>query len=306
MPLPVAGPSPVTLPDGSVGFTPGASVGYWRGALTYGAESIEFGIVDDSGVAWYWLGIDGWDGAPTSGQVAQRAGDHGGWPSPQFYGPRPLTLRVSASAPDQATRDAARARLQALVPVSDLAALRYDEPIPKTAQVRRSGVLAETCVNLVSVDFAIGLVAPDPRKYATLARIASAYAPNVISLTGITPPLTPPLTLPPQPPAGSVFVDNQGGIATRPTVTVTGLNTSPTLINVTTGQTVTWTNLALGPGDVLSVDFDVKQGYVNGAFRPADAASSWWEIPPGGATVELGGISDGTSLMTITSRDAWN
>lgn len=301
MPFPVAGPAaPV-----AGGLVPGSSAGYWTGALTFGADTVNFGIVDDDGTAWIWCGVDGWDGPGTAGQVVQRAGDHGGWSSPQYFAPRVLTLRISVSAPSQTLRDAARALVQKVVPVSDLATLRFDEPTPKQISVRRSGMLAESCVNLVSCDFAIGLVAPDPRKYATVARIASAYAPNTTSLTGITPPLTPPLALPAQPPAGEVTVANDGNIDTRPTITITGVNTGPSITNITTGQVISWPTVSLAAGDVLAVDLDARRATVNGAFAPAAVTSSWWTVPPGGATVQLGGTSDGTSLMTVTSRDAY-
>lgn len=58
--------------------------------------------MDGDGVAWLLLKVDGMDSAPTVGQVLQRAGDHGGHPAPQFYGPRVITLTVQASEPTQA------------------------------------------------------------------------------------------------------------------------------------------------------------------------------------------------------------
>src|SRR6266487_4502712 len=83
---------------------------------------------------------DGWDSPDVQGAgVIPKSGDHGGWATPQFYAPRALTWTITASAPSQALRDQARALLQQAVPVSDLATIIYDEPVPKQIQARRSG-----------------------------------------------------------------------------------------------------------------------------------------------------------------------
>jgi hypothetical protein len=123
---------------------PSGDIGYWTGAVTYSPNwsntplSIEFGATDPNGITWLWQQITGWDSPPSVGQVVQRSADHGGWAAPQYYGPRLLTLTVMASAPTQGLRDQARAQLQQVFPVNDLAVLRYDEPVPKIAYVRPS------------------------------------------------------------------------------------------------------------------------------------------------------------------------
>lgn len=298
-------PVPVSLgllpqPPVAGGLTPGAPVGFWAGAL----GDVELGVVDDDGTAWLWRGLDGWDGPPLSGAVTQRAADHGGWAGPQFMAPRALTLRISALAPSWAARDAARTRLQAALPIDGLVVLRYDEPVPTQALVRRSGTLSEDCPNLTDADFTIGLVAPDPRKYATTERVATIRAPATAG-TGIAPPLTPPLGLPHGAPPTAATATNGGNTATRPVATITGAIAAPALVNASTGQAVSYPSLVLGAGDVLVVDFDSRQGYLGGAFRPASPASSWWELAPGPTTVMLAGTSDGSATATLTWRDAY-
>jgi hypothetical protein len=282
------------------------SVGFWTGSITYAQAGItvEFGAVDSDGVAWTWRGVDGWDGPPVSGTVAQRAGDHGGWLGPQYHAPRPLTLRVSADAPTQQARDAARARLQQAVPVSDLATLVYGEPTPKQVYVRRSGSLTEECPNLTCCDFTIGLVAPDHRKYGTDERTAVLHAPASAG-TGLTPPLVPPLALPDAAPPATADAYNAGNVETRPVATVTGAIAGPTLTNLRTGAAVSYPSLTLAAADTLTVDFDARQGYLNGAFRPATPASAWWELLPGANTIQLSGESDGTAAATVVWRDAY-
>lgn len=275
--------------------------GYWTGAL----GDVEFGVVDADGVAWTWLGLDAWDGPPTSGSLPQRSGDHGGWPGPQFYAARPMTLRASIDAPTQALRDAARARLRAAVPVSELAVLRHDEPTPKQAYVRRSGSLVEDCPNLVSCDVAIGLVAPDPRWYGTDLQSASVPAVDTVGGGGVTPPAVPPLVFPDLAPGGSVAVTNAGNVETRPTVTVTGAISAPTVTHLGTSSQISFPSVTLAAGDALVLDLDLRQARQNGAFRPAAPLSGWWVLEPGDATIQLGGSSDGSAVMTVAWRDAW-
>lgn len=297
---------------------PAGDVGYWTGSLAYTPSAgtpaapvtIEFGAVDSNGICWLWQKLDGWDGPDVQGAgVLPKSGDHGGWPSPQFYAPRTLTWTVTASAPTQALRDLARATLQAAVPVSDLAVLAYNEPIPKQISVRRSGKVTEAYPTLADVTFTVGLVAPDPRKY-TVQQQTLTVTPSGEVLTGFTLPFTLPLTLPAQPVGGSVVATNGGSFESRPVIAITGPITSPSLTNVTTGQTVSWTGLVIPAGGVLIVDFNAQQaqlslGGTNPAYRPADPFSSWWTLPPGDSTIQLGGSADLGASAEVVWSDAW-
>ena len=161
------------IPGGYTPPVPAGDTGFWTGGLIYSAADldIEFGAVDGNGICWLWQKLEGWDGPDVQGAgVIARSGDHGAWASPQYFAARTMTLTVTASAPTQALRDTARALLQQAVPISDLAQLRYDEPVSKYAWVRRSGKITESYPTLSDVTFAIGLVAPDPRKYANVQR----------------------------------------------------------------------------------------------------------------------------------------
>jgi hypothetical protein len=284
--------------------------GYWTGSLTYaapyGTVSVPLGGVDSNGTAWLVKKLEGWDSPPAVGQVPQRSGDHGGWPTPQFYGPRVLTLTVMASAQSQALRDVARAQMQQVLPISDLATFVYNEPTPKQVSLRRNGgaTVAETCPTLVDVEFKIPLICPDPRKYSTQTKTASVNA-TPTATYGVSIPASVPFTLPAQAPAGSVAVTNSGSFETRPLVTVTGPITGPTLTNVTSGQTVSYSQVILGSSDVLIVDMNARQGFFNGAFRAADITSSWWTLWPGSNAIQLGGSTNGGSAMRIAWSDAW-
>lgn len=285
-----------------------AETGYWTGGIIYTPSwgsliDLELGAQDANGTNWVIISVQGMDGAPTSGGVVQRAGDHGAYAPPAYYAGRPLTLTVQATATSQALRDVARAALAAAVPVSDLATLRIDEPIPKQLQVRRSGQITETYPTLADVVFTIGLIAPDPRKYSTL--LQSITVAQGSPAAGLVPPLTPPLTLPAGAPPMSASITNNGSFETRPTVTISGPISGPAVVNQTTGQAVSFSGLTLASTDQLVVDFLNQRATLNSVFRTADLSSSWWVLQPGSATVQVTGTAGAGAQMTVAWRDAW-
>jgi hypothetical protein len=294
---------------------PAGDVGYWTGAIDYTPAagnvaqlqpvSIPLGQVDGNGICWLIQKVEGWDGPDVQGGgVIPKSGDHGAWPAPQYYAARQLTLTVTASAPTQALRDLARALLQQAVPISDLALLTYNEPSPKQALVRRSGKITETYPTLCDVTFTIGMVAPDPRKYGTQPKTLQVNAFDS-SLIGMIVPFTVPFTLPAQPPGGIFQLANAGTFETRPVITITGPISGPALLNVTTGQQVSWSGLVMEAGDTLVADFGAGQAFLNGVFAPADLNSSWWTLPPGVSTVQLAGSAGAGAGMSAAWRDAW-
>ncbi|MGW2371655.1 hypothetical protein [Kitasatospora sp. NPDC001683] len=299
---------------------PAGDVGFWTGGITYAGIDIEFGKVDSSGISWLWQKLDGWDGPDVQGAgVIARAGDHGGWASPQYYAPRTLTWTVTASAPTQALRDQARALLQQAVPISDLAMLRYDEPVPKFVCVRRSGKLTEAYPTLTDVTFTVGLVAPDPRKYSTVQRSLPISLAPAGGGGGMMVPFTVPFTLAASAPPGAAAATNAGSFQTPPVAVMSGPVTGPTLTNLATNQTVSWSGLTLGAGDTFVVDFLNRQGFVNptvtstspgmpstgGTYWPADIASSWWQLAPGTSQIAFGGTAGSGAMTTYYWRDSW-
>jgi len=311
----VDGASPVMVPAGDTG--------YWTGGIIYPAAGldIEFGQVDVNGTAWLWQKITGWDGPPVQGAgVIPRSGDHGAWASPQYYAARALTLTATASAQSQALRDVARAMLQQAVPVSDLAVLRYDEPVPKQCLVRRSGALTEAYPTLADVTFTIGLIAPDMRKYGTIQKslLVTQVPPGAGG--GMVVPFTVPFTLDAAPPPGAAYCVNAGNFGSPPIVVITGPVSAPQLANVTTGQTVSWSQLTLPAGQTLTVDFLNKQAWLNapvvpsmpgispggGAYVAADISSAWWVLAPGSNLVQFTGTADSAATAQFLFNDCWS
>lgn len=288
--------------------TAAPEVGTWTAGITYtpavGASvDLELGVEDADGTWWVLADWDGLGGVPTAGQVVQRSGEHGGFATPQFYAPRPITLVVRATALSQALRDKAEATVGLAIPVSDLALLRIDEAIPKQMLVRRSGAIVPSYLTRADVELNIGLIAPDPRKYSTVLNLVTAN--QGAGAAGLAPPWTPPVTLPAGAPPMSVSVTNAGSFETRPVVTIQGPVTGPALVNQDTGQTVGFSTITLGVGDTLAVDFLNRQALLNGVYRTADIASSWWVMPPGTTGVQMTGTAAAGASMTVAWRDAW-
>jgi hypothetical protein len=290
--------------------------GFWTGSFTYspvyapGGITLRIGQPDSNGISWYWQQIDGWDSPDVAGQVIQRSADHGGWPASQFLAPRIMTVTIQALAPTQALRDAARATLQQILPVginpNDLALMTYNEPVPKQVLVRRSGKITESKDTLTGVIFSCNLVAPDPRKYAAQASTETAYGSASGGGGGLVVPFTIPFTLDPGTPPGVMTVLNAGNFETRPTLTFKGPLTAPSVTNATYGQTISFSQIALGASDLLTVDLLNKVAYLNGSLRNADLSSAWWVLWPGENTLELGSSASGSgAYLQCSWSDAY-
>lgn len=307
--FPVAQIAPVIRTSGDIGYWTGSLS--WQPAWSSSPLSIDFGQTDASGVTWLLQSVQGWDSPPTAvGQVIQKSADHGGYATSQYFGPRLITLTVMASAPDQATRDMARAQMQQTVPVSDLGTFTYGEPVPKLAYVRRnaSAGVTETYMTLCDVSFQIPLVAPDPRKYdpdvQTLSSVTATPPPVPLSLpfsSGF------PVTFPSQVPPGTqgILASNNGTFETRPLITITGPITSPSIINGSTGQAVTFTGLVLPANAQLILDMDSRQAFVSTVFYPADPSSSWWVLESGQTLIYMTGTSASGSVLQASWASAW-
>jgi Phage tail protein len=294
---------------------PAGDTGFWTGTISYQPSwasapfTIPLGSVDDNGVAWILKGLKGWDGPPAVAQVIQRSADHGGWPSAGYYGPRLLTMSVTARAPSQALRDQAKEQLIQAVPVSDLATFVYNEPVPKQAYVRQNGSanITFTLPTLVDADFSIPLVCPDPRKYATVPFSGTATLPAPV-INPLTLPVTLPAGFPGSVPAinSAVTCVNAGTFETRPVITISGPITSPQVVNASTAQVVSFTGLNLAATDQLVLYTDNRQSFLNGSFSPADTGSAWWVLEPGETQVYLTGDNfAGGATLTVSYSSAW-
>jgi len=137
-----------------------------------------------------------------------------------------------------------------------------------------------------------------------------------LSSTTATPPPVPlslpfssgfPVSFPAQVPPGTqgILCTNGGTFETRPVVTVTGPVSAPSVVNTSTGQAVTFSNLTLHAADQLILDMDARQAYVDTVFTAADPSSSWWVLEPGLSLITLQGSNSGGSTIGVQFSSAW-
>jgi hypothetical protein len=301
--------------QGTPQFVPAVDVGFWSGSLVYlppyqdEPVTIELGAVDSNGTGWILQQVVGWDGAPAVGQLIQRSADQGGWAASQFYGPRVLTLTITASAQSQYYRDIARMQMAQVIPINDLAVFTYNEPIPKFAQVRLNAgaQIAETYMTTCDVTFSVPLVAPDPRKYGVTAQSNGMTLPTTIP-SPLTLPAAPPFTLAATVPPGlgAMSCYNAGNYETRPILTISGPIPAPIITNMNTGQSISYSQLNLGPSDQLVLSTDARIGYLNNVFVPADVWSAWWVLWPGVTSLQLqNGTGTGAADINAQLKASW-
>ena len=107
------------------------------------------------------------------------------------------------------------------------------------------------------------------------------------------------------PSSTAVTAYNTGTFETRPTLTVTGPITSPSVVNAATAQQITFTGLTLSGTDLLVLDTDNRQALLNGSFQPADVSSAWFVLEPGATQIYLTGVTTGGASLTVQYSPAY-
>jgi hypothetical protein len=101
-------------------------------------------------------------------------------------------------------------------------------------------------------------------------------------------------------------VTNNGNTTTYPTIEITGPCNGPSITNLATGQTLSFTNASLSATDTITVDTYMKTVLLNGtaARNLLDASSSWYGIGTGSTTFEFS-VLGGSGSATISYRNAY-
>lgn len=79
---------------------------------------------------------------------------------------------------------------------------------------------------------------------------------------------------------GATIINIEGVDAALPIWEITGLATNPTLTNITTGQTITWTG-TVPSGQTLIIDMNKQTATMEGANVFAQISGDWLELAPG-------------------------
>ncbi|MFD5675622.1 phage distal tail protein [Streptomyces sp. NPDC127040] len=284
-------------------YIPGSSLGGRRVDL----GPLSLGTVDDAGTAWHLQELEGWDSAEVRSEHSLRESDHGGWASPVYLGIRPISIGGKVEAADLSALDAAVEQLLAAVALTDTTLVVY-EGIPKQVTVRRSGKPLVRLLTDRVAEYSLMVTAADPRRYSTTLQTQSTALPSTTG--GLTEPVTLPILISTTTVAGSITLVNEGTIATRPTFTVEGPVTNPTITVQYPDGTVRALlySSALEAGDQLVIDTDLHSAVLNGTTsRRLYLSGQWAEIPPG-TSVEVGWYADtydAAALLTGTVRSAW-
>ncbi|MFF3620071.1 phage distal tail protein [Streptomyces sp. NPDC002467] len=269
--------------------------------------SLPLSVVDDAGVTWLPTKVKGWSSPGVRAELHPRQADHGAWASPAYLDARPISIEGLIAAPTTAARDAAIEQLYTAVALTDTV-LVVEETVPKQVTVRRSGEVLVELVNPYSATYSAMVTAADPRRYSTTLQSQSTALPSTTG--GLTVPLTVPLSISTTVVAGSITLVNEGNIATRPTFTVEGPVTNPTITVQYPDGTVRALlyGSTLEVGDELVIDTDLHSAVLNGTTsRRLYLSGQWPEIPPGTA-VEVGWYADSSdpaALLTGSVRSAW-
>ncbi|MER6531151.1 hypothetical protein [Streptomyces sp. NPDC001508] len=286
-------------------YTPGAvldGLGASLGALRLGA-------VDDTGVAWIFQTLDGWDSPDIRSEFSEREGDHGAWASPVYLGARPLTLAGTIVAPSRDLLDQAMERLQAAAGLGDTV-LTVWESRPKQAVVRRSGKLLIQYVTDTTATYSVMVTAADPRRYSTTLQTGSTLLPSTSG--GLAPPLTPPLTSTAETVQGQITAFNEGTFETKPVLIVDGPVVAPQILVQMPDASVVFLNYSetLGEGEQLVIDTDAHSVILNGnaSRRRFLTLPTGWPTIPAGAVVTFqfrSSSMNSTAQLTIRWRSAW-
>lgn len=280
------------------------------GGLRADLGPIPLGGVDGAGVAWSLMKMDGWSSATVRVERQQREGDHGSRSAPAYFGERPITLTGTITAPDIAVLDGAMERLRAAVPLTGTTSLVVQESTPKQCDVTLSGDLLMEYLSDRIASYSILVTADDPRRYSTVLQEKYTGLPS--SSGGLTAPYTVPYTLSGTTVAGQVDAFNEGSMDTRPTLTIAGPVSQPSVFGQMPDGTVRMLTCAfdLSADDVLVIDTDAHSAILNGnvSRRRYLAAPQGWPTIPAQSSVSYqfrAAVPSPTALLTVRWRSAW-
>lgn len=245
--------------------------------VTLGALTINDDIADANSAKWYLEAIEGWDSPDLRMALQDLPGHDRQALGPVFYNARALSLIGTCDTPTEASFWASKAKLMGATNLTNTPGLlTVTETTTKKIAVYRAGrVRLKPLFNLMSFDFEVPLIAPDPR---ILANTASTLA-------------------------GSGTATNNGNFKAAVTLTVTGSAAGPIVAtNSTTGRTVTVTT-SVPSGQQLVIDFRARTILLNGVNRYdlVSGTPQWWNVEPGANNISY----SGGGTPSFSWNDSW-
>jgi hypothetical protein len=155
---------------------------------------------------------------------------------------------------------------------------------------------------MVRADFHFELVAPFPFLLSTTEKMDTA---EVYGGGGGAVPMGLPFAMA----AGAsnaLEIENEGNVASFPTIRIYGAAENPSIQNETTGETLSFT-YTLGSDDYIDIDIFNRTAILNGATNIMQyVAGDWFKIDPGVNIIKLTGTNTNANAKAeITWRDAY-
>ena len=279
--------------------------------------TLEFaGLLLGDGTAYELAEIEGLADQPdlrTSDRTRLRR--HGMLPGDDFLDGRAVTVELEVNGVDDADFASRMAALKlALSPGGSEAPLSFKIPGVAGGGVRRMNARPRKLALPITVErYLLGRMpravvlfeATDPRLYddsQSSASTALAATPS-----GHTWNNTWNLSWGSSGTSGSIFAINSGTFPTPPLFRIDGPVTNPSIENITTGETLGFTNLTLGAGEWLDVDTDARTVLLGGTSSRFEklTTAQWFDLRPGTTELRFRGTTAGSPLLTVYWRSAW-
>lgn len=243
----------------------------------------------------------------------QRVAHAGLVPGADFLGGRSVSLGCSIVAWDQASFSAAIGAFEAAFAPGQNSELPLKFRIPGMAggntalincRPRKLDVARNDDYFSWASDVAVELFATDPNIYSDILTTASTGM--TVPSGGMTFPLVFPLVFGSTGSGGALTVTNAGTAYTAPRFHITGPVTNPTILNETTGQSIS-VAIVLASGDYLDIDTADRSVVLNGTASRYSSltATQWFSLGPGATNIKYLASISSASTLDVIYRSAW-
>lgn len=301
-------PSPITYPSPTL--YPGF---YGQGEcemLVALGDDVILGATDDRGVKFTVPTFDGWDGSPAPTlTLTQRGRGHGATGSESFLTPRYLKAEGFIHAPTHSALRDAMDRLNGAVKLDEFVLIVAHDTSVRHAVVRRQGenIIKQLTDKLAS--YSILMSAEDSRKFGDLVSVTTRLP---FSEGGLIRPSTWPRTWTGVSHTGKVSITNPGNEQAPVWLRLDGPLPAGghAVSHAGSKRTLTFaTQLALGPGEFITVDMDRKEVLAQGIEPRQGYVSSrgWFTLDPGENEVSFTSVNySAAANLTVTTKPSWS
>lgn len=245
--------------------------------------------IDANGVEWKTRDLTGWDEpSPARSDSTPRPNANGAFDAPVYDDTRVIGWSGSATAPDTATRAAAKLKLgqiaRALRDGADV--IGHADDGDYTVHAKRAGGWNVAPLGPLGFEYQLVITCTDPYKYGP--QVSASTGLPTAGTGGLVFPLfdvSGLLTFGTPGASGRVTLSNSGTAESWPTFTVTaGVLGGLSLTDVNSGARIVYAGDA-PDGSVLVIDAAQGRAALNGADRTGQlTVKQWWSVPPGGSS----------------------